>query len=372
MWLAMVNHGNKGGVYKIISTKPYADLGADRSWPSFSQDKDIDSWCERLGITKYKVDEGGFINVSGSVKINSNNLDKRFMTLPVKFGKVTGDFDISGAGISVLTGCPKEVGGNFIATRSQITNLEDGPETVKGDYLIDSCSELQNLIGFPKYIGGDFVCSSSKNLMSLRGIDSDSVVEGSFEAHRTGLRRIDAFPQVNCKVTDRWKRINPHDTDPEATGYIDFSECDIQTTVGLPEKVNGDLILRRNRKLEDLVGFPKEVMGHVCMTECPLHDLTHINGVVIHGTFQFSEGDLCDEDVAKFVPGLIGGGIQLSNHRLTKKVKLPPNVKYGLWLGSDQQEIVYGDPDTPKVFLKPFDQRASNSFKSDVFKARHG
>ena len=208
--------------------------------------------------------------------------------------------------------------------------------------------------------------------MSLRGISPEAVVEGSFEAYHTGLRRIDAFPQVNCKVTDRWRRQNPHDTDPTATGNVDFTSCDIQTTVGLPELIKGDLILRRNAKLEDLVGFPKEVLGHVTMTECPLHDLSHINGIKIHGTFQFSEGDLCDADVAKFQPGFIGGGIQFSAHRLTKKVKLPPNVKYGLWLGSDQSKIDYSHENDPKVFPEPFDQRPIGSIKSESYKARRG
>jgi hypothetical protein len=370
MWLAAVNHGNKGGNYKIISTKPYADVGGTRAWPSFSQSRDVDSWCKKLGVTGYSVDDEGFITANGDVTINTDGLDNRFNYLPIKFKKVKGSFTMRGSSkITSLKGCPEEVGKDFNASQLGIVDLLDGPKRVGGNYIVEGCTALTTLMGFPEYVGEDFSAAQSA-VGTLRGVTPSSVVEGSFDMSFTKIRRIDGFPTVNCKVTQRWRERNPSDNDPEATGCVDLSSCDVKTTVGLPDVINGDLTLRRNKYLGDMIGFPSKIVGHLTMSDCPLHDLSQINGIYIGGTFQFSDGDLCNEDVEKFKPAFIGGGIQFSSHRLTKKVKLPPNVKYGMWLGSDQDKIKYGDPDEPKVFPQPYDQRPASDIRSSEYKAK--
>lgn len=323
-WLNMVNHGNKGGTYKLLSREPYADRGDDRNMPAVSQDKDMKKWIEKLGIKSYSIRPDGRVDVTGDVKVTSKEVDSRFMILPIKFGEVTGNFTASNCGIATMTGMPEKVGKNFDVSNNKLTSLEDGPKEVGGDYIASRNPDLTTVTGWPNYIGGDAFFENC-GISTLRGIPrTGTVVRGSMLMMKNKLRRIDGFPErVDCIASDYTKdEENPPE---EQMGRVDFSSNQILTTVGLPKMINGDLMLRNNNKLEDLVGFPDEVKGHVLLTSCPLRDLSVIENVIIGGTFQFNDGELRDADVAKFKPKSIGGGCQFYNHYLTKNCPQIPN-----------------------------------------------
>jgi hypothetical protein len=329
-WLNAVNHGNKGGTYRLIThdvkgTKPYADRGEDRNMPSVSQDRDLEKWITKLGLKNYKIRDDKRVDVNGDVKIESAHVDRRFMLLPIKFGEVTGNFIASGCGIANLAGMPEKVGKNFDISQNQITSLEDGPKHVGGDYITRRISSLTTVIGWPEYIGGDAIFTGC-GISTLRGIPkTGTIVRGSMMMDRCKLRRIDGFPErVDCVPTENTK--DPQYSDEDQMGKVDFGNNEILTTVGLPRIINGDLRLANNNKLEDLIGFPEEVKGHVTMSHCPLRDLSVIENVTIGGTFQFNNGNLRDADVAKFKPKSIGGGCQFSEHYLTKKCPEPANT----------------------------------------------
>jgi hypothetical protein len=325
-WLNMVNKGNKGGEYKIVSTLPYADNGGNRNMPPVSQNADVKTWMKKLNLSSYKVRKDGKIDVQGNVKFDSSMIDKRFSILPIKFGRVTGNFVAVSCGVSQMTGFPEKVDGDFDVSNNQITSLEDGPSHVGGSYIAEGNKLLTVLLGWPKFIGSDARFKNC-NIQSMRGIPAGSTVVGSLDLQRnTGLRRIDGFPEkVLCKPSEVTR--NPAFADDDQMGCVDFSNCDILTTVGLPDEIDGDLFMRENKHLDDLVGFPRKIAGCVLLSNCPLRDLSVVENVWIGGTFQFNMGKLTDADVAKFKPKYIGGGVQFAQHHLTKNCPTPPNVE---------------------------------------------
>jgi len=351
-WLNMVNRGNKGGTYKVLTHDmggrgPYLDAGGDRVMPPVSQNADAKEWMNKLGVKSFKVRPDGRIDVNGDVNLSSKHIDERFMILPIKFGTVKGNFKAANCNIAQMAGFPERVEGDFDISNNKITSLEDGPVHVTGNYIARKNDALTVLTGWPLFIGGnaDF---ESCGIASMRGIPrTGTYVGGSmlFQKNKN-LRRIDGFPEtVECKcVGSIFEEDKDKYAPEELMGRVDFSYCNILTTVGLPSHIKGDLMMRDNQKLADLVGFPDRVEGHVLLSRCPLRDLSVAEGVYIGGTFQFNEGNLHDTDVARFKPKHIGGGVQFANHYLTKKCPTPPNVErafpggVALWLGTSLED----------------------------------
>jgi len=96
----------------------------------FESFEDIDSICKRYGIKNYTINSDGTIDVDGDVYLNNKGLIK----LPLKFGKVTGNFYCSYNKLTSLEGSPSYVGVGFYCYNNQLTSLEGCPKEV-GDWL---------------------------------------------------------------------------------------------------------------------------------------------------------------------------------------------------------------------------------------------
>jgi len=104
----------------------------------FEDKNDIDSICERYGITNYTINSDGSIDVDGDVNVYHRVLTK----LPIKFGKVSGAFHCGTNQLTGLEGAPpSEVGGHFTSNNNLITSLEHCPRRVVGYF---SCSYIPN------------------------------------------------------------------------------------------------------------------------------------------------------------------------------------------------------------------------------------
>ena len=90
-------------------------------------------FCEKY-LQNYNINSDGTIDVNGYVFLmyKLGNMKK----LPVKFGKVSGDFSCYRNSLTTLEGCPKFVGGDFDCRKNNLMTLE----------------------GCSKYIGGYFAC----------------------------------------------------------------------------------------------------------------------------------------------------------------------------------------------------------------------
>jgi hypothetical protein len=123
--------------------------------------KDIKSICDKYNIKNYIINEDGSIDVDGDVDFDRYNLIK----LPLKFGKVTGDFKCSNNKLTSLEGAPKEVG-DFYCSRNKLTSLEGCPKKV--GYFYCGNNKLTSLEGL-EIISGDLNCNNNI-IINFRGI----------------------------------------------------------------------------------------------------------------------------------------------------------------------------------------------------------
>jgi hypothetical protein len=93
---------------------------------------------------------------------------KGLTKIPLKFNKVTGDFNCYINQLTSLEGAPKEVTGDFNCYINQLTSLEGAPKEVNG-YFDCSLNQLISLKGAPKEVNGDFYCYVNK-LISLEDL----------------------------------------------------------------------------------------------------------------------------------------------------------------------------------------------------------
>ena len=113
----------------------------------------IEQICKKYGITNYTVNQDGTVDVDQNVLLARENLTR----LPLKFGKVSGNFWCDNNQLTTLEGCPTEVGGSFGCSNNQLTTLEGCPKTVGGGFYC-SGNKLTTLEGCPKTVGGGFYC----------------------------------------------------------------------------------------------------------------------------------------------------------------------------------------------------------------------
>jgi hypothetical protein len=138
----------------------------------------ISGICEKYGIKNYIINDDGTVDVDGDVDLS----DKKLTIIPLRFGKVSGNFYCHDNKLTSLEGCPKWVGGYFACSFNQLTSLKGGPEFVGGNF---SCcyNKLTSLEGAPKVVGGDFYCYCNK-LTTLEGFPK---AYGDFDCHGNPL-----------------------------------------------------------------------------------------------------------------------------------------------------------------------------------------
>jgi len=91
------------------------------------EEKDqIDLECLRYQIKNYSINSDGSIDVDGNVNLNQRGL----LSLPLRFGKVSGSFEINRNKLTTLVGGPICVGGHYECENNNLTTLEGCPEYV--------------------------------------------------------------------------------------------------------------------------------------------------------------------------------------------------------------------------------------------------
>jgi hypothetical protein len=119
----------------------------------FESTKSIDDICKEYGIQNYTINPDGIVDVDVHVDLSFKRLEK----LPLKFGKVSGNFWCHNNQLTSLEGCPNTVGGNFRCYNNQLTTLEGCPRTVGGNFWCD-VNQLTTLEGLTDvFIGVYFI-----------------------------------------------------------------------------------------------------------------------------------------------------------------------------------------------------------------------
>ncbi len=104
--------------------------------------------CEKYGITDWKLNSDGLIDVDGNVDLYNCSLTE----LPLKFRHVTDYFYCSENQLTSLDGAPHTVGGAFYCSYNKLTSLEFAPKKVHNyfdcrDNNIRSFEGLVNISG---------------------------------------------------------------------------------------------------------------------------------------------------------------------------------------------------------------------------------
>jgi len=111
---------------------------------------DIHSICTTYCIENYTINSDGTVDVDNDVNLSSKLLTK----LPLKFGKVSGNFYCINNNLTSLEFCPHSVGRSFNCSNNYLTTLEGSPQSV-GGYFSFYKNSIKDLYGFPEFFYKD-------------------------------------------------------------------------------------------------------------------------------------------------------------------------------------------------------------------------
>jgi hypothetical protein len=201
------------------------------------EEKDkIDAKCKQYNITNYIINGDGSIDVDGDVELQYTNISR----LPIKFNKVSGDFNCSGNQMTTLEGCPKEVGTVFTcSSNNRLKSLKGGPEKV-GTIFMCSNNSLTSLEFSPSNIVEDFDCSYNY-LSNLEGCPK--VVSDSFYCSSNKLTSLAHGPVTIGGIFDcRYNLLATLEHCPIKMGNFDCTFNDLNTLYHFPNEVTSERI----------------------------------------------------------------------------------------------------------------------------------
>ena len=111
------------------------------------------------GKGKWSINaDTGFIDVNGTVNLPHKD---HVGNIDVKFGFITGSFNMGWCEYGSLVFSPNRISEDFICSGNTLTSLVNGPQYVGRTYECDG-NDLISLVGAPQYVGGDFKCWNNK------------------------------------------------------------------------------------------------------------------------------------------------------------------------------------------------------------------
>lgn len=236
----------------------------------FSTDeKTILEWCRRWNIAESTVTivEGGFVNVNGDVWIKNGRMSGISGRLPIRFGEVTGDFEMNFQDLTSLEGSPRSVGGSFDVSANKLENLIGGPTSVGDTYECRS-NEITSLVGCPGYVKA-LLCGRNK-LQNLIGCPEASLIC----CDDNNLTSLEGCPRVIAKHPDglfsgglhidKNKSLKNLIGGPERVEGDYFAHyCDLESVEGVAKEIYGTLHLSDNYNLWDLRGLKDSKIGSI-------------------------------------------------------------------------------------------------------------
>ena len=95
--------------------------------------RQIAQWLDKKRVVNYTINADLSVDVDGNVDISSKNLT----SIPIQFGKVTGNFYCHNNKLTSLEYCPTHIGVDFYCDNNQLTSLEHCPTHVGGNFSCD-------------------------------------------------------------------------------------------------------------------------------------------------------------------------------------------------------------------------------------------
>ena len=137
-----------------------------------------------MGRQQWSFDNQGRLNIKGHVTVRKEYTVAQGGTglpngrLPLRFGRVHGDFNVSGCELTTLKGCPLHVGGLCFVSNNPIPSLEGAPQLVDYLFVMQDLTQLTSLEGFPAQIE---ICRFDwrHNLPLLRLLQAKKLILGN-------------------------------------------------------------------------------------------------------------------------------------------------------------------------------------------------
>ena len=118
---------------------------------------EIQRFLSENSIYQYDIKSNNTVDVFENV-----NIVTKQECCPVKFGTISGDFNIQNCNLTSLKNMPENVKGHFNCRSNNLNSLEGSPKFVGTNYYC-SHSCLKTLKGIPEYING--ILDVSENLL---------------------------------------------------------------------------------------------------------------------------------------------------------------------------------------------------------------
>ena len=117
---------------------------------------EIAKWLDDMQITDYIIQDDLTVNVENSVTLNQTLIS----AIPIQFGIVSGNFDVSQNQLTSLKGSPHTVGGSFYCTGNFLTSLKYAPKKVEFEFVCEGAITIEDLEEIE--IGGAFLHKTYK------------------------------------------------------------------------------------------------------------------------------------------------------------------------------------------------------------------
>ncbi len=129
-------------------------------------DKEQIKFIEKATLNHYEIDENGFVNSDITVSFSRQYLK----SIPVKFGRVDGNFDCSNNLLENLNNAPYYIGGSLETQGNKLKNFKGSIKKIEVS-IYCGWNNLTSLKGLPKF-GEHF-----------QGYDQQSEIDGSLLLH---------------------------------------------------------------------------------------------------------------------------------------------------------------------------------------------
>lgn len=201
-----------------------------------------------LDLKLATINEDGSVDYRADVNLNDCNLEE----LPIKFGKIDGDFTCSNNHLKTLKNAPHTIAGDFTCTKNQLSNLKYGPTNVGRGYYC-GFNNLVSLEGAPKIAKGNFDCTHN-NLITLE--HGPEIVGWGFGCSHNKLKSLKFGPtKVKKHYSCNHNELTNLEYCPKTIGsFLDAGANNINTLKYFPEKIGGYATMCMNevQNIDDL------------------------------------------------------------------------------------------------------------------------
>jgi hypothetical protein len=257
----------------------------------------------------------GNLNVSGS----QSGMYREHIKLVAKTPFSTKQHKL----VSSLVGCPTVVLGYFdCSSNDNLTSLRGCPKTITGIFDF-SDTKIKTWEYGPEYVGGDvYINGLIQNFIGCPQIDDDTHIIYLFASeNHCMLKTFEGVPQnVHTITLDNVRSLESLvGLSTAMRGSLELKAADhmrfpLKTLSGAPQTIGQDFIIR-GADIKNLVGGPKEVGGHYCVTKC--ENLTSLEGLPINcNSLVLSENNVVRLPDPNKWSVSVSGKVDLQNNKL--------------------------------------------------------